>query len=60
MNKLEDYLCNAGVIVAFLLTVLSAVGLFVFGYEVCLYPFVVFGLLSLLVRPYWRKGAKNK
>ena len=60
MNKLEDSLCNAGVIVAFLLTVLSAVGLFVFGYEVCLYPFVVFGLLSLLVRPYWRKGVKNE
>ena len=55
MNKVELYLCNTGIVLAFLLTVLSAVGLFVFGYDVCLYPFVVFGLLSLLIRPYWRK-----
>jgi len=38
------------------MTILSAIGLFVFGYAVCLYPFVILGLLSLLLRPYWRKA----
>jgi hypothetical protein len=59
MNKFEHYLGNTGIVLAFLLTILSAVGLFIFGYEVCLYPFLVFGLLSLLVRPYWRKTGKD-
>ena len=56
MTKYTRYFYNSCILMVVLLTLLSAIGLFAFGYEICLYPFVVFGLLSLLLRPYWRKA----
>ncbi len=60
MNELERYFCNSGIVLVFLLAVLSAIGLLVYGYNMCLYPLVVFGLLSLLIRPYWKKTGTDK